>query len=179
MGEPIPDVDPETARADLLRRYLHCYGPSTKADFATWLGVRAGDANPWWDRVESELTEVDFGRKTWILTDDVDALQSPRAVRGVRLLPPRDPYTQMRDRETIVDKKHHKAVWKTVGAPGTILSDGAIIGTWRPRKNGKKLTITVTPFEGLDASVEKQLRAEAEQVATLRGASKLDVEFDA
>lgn len=34
LGHPIPDVDPEVARAELLRRYLRCYGPSTRGDFA-------------------------------------------------------------------------------------------------------------------------------------------------
>ncbi len=30
LGHPIPDIDPEVARAELLRRYLRCYGPSTR-----------------------------------------------------------------------------------------------------------------------------------------------------
>lgn len=44
LGHTIPAVDPEDARAELLRRYLRCYGPSTRGDFAAWLGIKAGDA---------------------------------------------------------------------------------------------------------------------------------------
>lgn len=76
LDDPIPDNNPQVARAELLRRYLHCYGPTTRADFAAWLGVRAGDADPWWNPVEEEMTQVDFDRKTWILTEDLDALRS-------------------------------------------------------------------------------------------------------
>lgn len=178
LGGPISEADPEAARAELLRRYLHCYGPSTRADFAAWLGVRAGDADPWWSLVEDDLTPVEFDRTTWILTDDLDALRSSPAPRGVRLLPPRDPYTQVRDRDTIVDKKHHRDVWKTVGDPGAVLMDGEVVGVWRPRKSGRNLTITITTFDALPTRARKPLHAEAEQIALLRGASSTNVDFD-
>ena len=178
LGHPIPDIDPEAARAELLRRYLRCYGPSTRGDFAAWTGIYAGDTDPWWSLVEDELTQVEFGGKSWILTEDLDALRSAPMPKGVRLLPPRDPYTQMRDRETIVDKKYHREVWKAVGEPGTVLAGGKITGTWRPRKSGRKLTITMRTFGSLPDRDKKSLQDEAEQVAPLRGASSVDVEFD-
>jgi len=53
LGDPIPEFDPEVARAELLRRYLRCYGPSTRGDFAAWAGIYAGDTDPWWDLVET------------------------------------------------------------------------------------------------------------------------------
>ncbi len=177
LDHPIPAVDPDLARAELLRRYLHCYGPSTRADFAAWVGVRAGDVDPWWDLVEDELTQAEFGGTSWILTEDLDALRSAPVPTSLRLLPPRDPYTQMRDRETIVDKKYHREVWKTPGEPGTVLADGTIIGTWRPRKSGKKLTITVTTFGSLPDRHRTALQHEIEQVAPLRGASSVAIEF--
>ncbi|MEV7228392.1 winged helix DNA-binding domain-containing protein [Polymorphospora sp. NPDC051019] len=178
LGHPIPDIDPEAARAELLRRYLRCYGPSTRADFAAWVGIQAGDTEPWWSLVEDELTQVEFGGKSWILTEDVDRLRSAPTPKGVRLLPPRDPYTQLRDRETIVDKKYRGEVWKTVGEPGTVLADGRITGIWRPRKSGRKLTITIKTFGSLPARTKKSLQDEAEQVAPLRDASSVDVAFD-
>ena len=82
------------------------------------MGIHAGDTYPWWSQIESELTQVDFGGTSWILTNDLDALRSSPMMKGVRLLPPRDPYTQMRDRETIVEKKYHRELWRTVGEPG-------------------------------------------------------------
>lgn len=177
LGHPIPDIDPDLARAELLRRYLRCYGPSTREDFAAWAGIYARDTDPWWTLVEDELTPVEFGGTSWILTEDLDALRSAPTPKGVRLLPPRDPYTQMRDRETIVDKKYHREVWKMVGEPGTVLAGGKITGTWRPRKSGRKLTITIKTFGLLPNRDKKSLQGEAEEVAPLRGASSVDFEF--
>lgn len=178
LGRPLPPVDPDSARADLLRRYLHCYGPSTRQDFAAWLGVRTGDVEPWWATLADELIHVDVdGRAAWMRAGDLDALRSPPPAAGVRLLPPHDPYLQMRDRDLIVDKKHHARVWKTVGDPGAVLADGRIVGTWRPRKRGRTLTLTFDAFAPLSAAVREQLRAEAEHVAVLRGASTVQIEF--
>ena len=178
LGHPIPDVDPEVARVELVRRYLRSYGPSTRGDFAAWVGIDAGDTDPWWSLVEDELTRVEFGGTSWILTEDLDALRSSPTPKGVRLLPPRDPYTQMRDRETIVEEKHHREIWRPVGEPGTVLVDGKIAGTWRPRKSGRKLTMTITTFGPLPARNKEPLQDEAEQVASLRGASSVKVAFD-
>ncbi|MCU1512420.1 MAG: hypothetical protein JWO34_2260 [Arthrobacter sp.] len=178
LGRPIPDIDPQLARAELLRRYLRCYGPSTRGDFAAWAGIHAGDTDPWWSLVGAELTRVEFGGTSWILTEDLDALRSAPTPKGVRLLPPHDPYTQMRDRETIVDRKYHREVWQTVGEPGTLLAAGRIAGTWRTRKSGRKLTITIKTFASLPDRDKKSLQGEAEQVVLLRGASSVDVEFD-
>lgn len=108
---------------------------------------------------------------------DLGALRSPPEARGVRLLPPRDPDTQLRDRETIVDKQHHREVWKTAGEPGTVLADGRIVGIWRPRKSGRTLTLTVTTFRSLSTKVRKLRQEEADQVAELRGAATVQVEF--
>jgi hypothetical protein len=127
--------------------------------------------DPWWTTLEGELTPVGHdGGRAWILSDDLDALRSPPpAMRGVRLLPPGDPYTQMRDRGTIVAKEHHRELWKPVGAPGAVLADGAIAGTWRPRKSGRTLALTVTTFRALSSGLREQLREEADRVAELRG----------
>jgi Winged helix DNA-binding domain len=177
LGHSIPDADPEVARAELLRRYLRSYGPSTRGNFAAWAGIHAGDAESWWNPVEDELTPVDFGGKSWILTEDLDSLRSAPMPRGVRLLPPHDPYTQSRDRETTVDKKYHREVWKAVGERGAVLAGGSIAGIWLPRKSGRKLTITVKAFGSLREQDKEALQNEAEQVAPLRGASSVNVEF--
>ncbi|MFI6900613.1 winged helix DNA-binding domain-containing protein [Nonomuraea sp. NPDC050394] len=177
LGRTIPDVDPEVARAELLRRYLRCHGPSTRGDFAAWVGIKVGDTDPWWSLVADELTPVEFNGRSWLLAEDLDALRSAPTPQGVRLLPPRDPYTQMRDRETIVDRKYHREVWKTVGEPGTVLADGRITGIWRPRKSGRRLTVTVRTFGPPRARDRKAIQDEAERVASLRGASSVNVEF--
>lgn len=174
----LPETSSEDARAELLRRYLHSYGPSSKAQFATWLGLRAGDATAWWDLLADELAEVDFDGRAWLLAADLPALRSAPDAAGVRLLPPRDPYTQLRDRETILAKPLHGQVWRPLGEPGTVLVDGQIAGVWRPNKAGRRLTVTVQSFDKLSAPQRKSLAEEAELMGTLRGASDVELRFD-
>jgi DNA glycosylase AlkZ-like len=178
LGHPLPDSDRDVARAELLRRYLHCYGPTTRKDFARWLGVFAGDVDPWWRLVEDEMTAVEFGGRAWILTEDLGALRSSLTPNGVRLLPPRDPYTQMRDRETIADKRYHREVWKSVGDPGALMTNGKITGIWRARKSGQTLAMIIKTFSSLREKERKSIQDEAEQIALLRGAASVGVEFD-
>lgn len=174
-----PRVDPTLARAALLRRNLHCYGPSTPRDFAAWVGVAAGDADSWWRLVAEELTSLDVGGTAWLLTKDLDALRSAPRPDGVRILPPRDPYTQLHDRGTILDEGHHRTVWRSTGEPGTILADGRVAGTWRPRKTGPKLLIAVASFRALSSRTKTSIQTEADRVAPLRGARTVSVTFTA
>lgn len=177
LGTPLPEVAAETARAELLRRYLHSYGPSTKAEFAAWVGVNISDADAWWELLDGDLAEVDYGGRAWVLAQDLELLRSAELPTGVRLLAPRDPYTQLRDRATIVDRKYHRQIWRTVGEPGTVLVDGEIAGIWRPRKKGRKLELTVSAWRALDDGQRSAIGAEAGQVATLRGEERLDLHF--
>lgn len=178
LGHTFPVVDPDVARAELLRRYLRGYGPSVPAHFAEWAGIHARDAGTWWTLLRDELTPVAFRGTAWMLTDDLDALDATPPPEGVRLLPPRDPYTQMRDRETIVDPAHHRTLGRTTGEPGTVLIDGEVAGTWRPRKRGRRLTVTVTPFTPLPDTRREALQEEAEMIGPLRGATSVEVVLD-
>ncbi len=179
LGDEPPGVDAGAARAELARRYLRCYGPSSRADLAAWMGIARGDATPWWQVIEDEITTVHVdGRERWLLTEDLEALRSPPDASGARILPPRDPLLQLRDRESLVpDKKLHRRIWKTVGEPGTVLVDGRLAATWRPRKSGPKLSLTVEAFDTLTSRQRKEIEAESEAVATLRGCSSVEVEF--
>lgn len=176
LPRPTVAIDGTAARAELLRRHLRCYGPTTPASFAWWLGVSTGDACLWWDLLEPELVEVDFGGPRWMLARDLDILRAATVPVGVRLLPPRDPYLQIRDRATLVDPSRHREVWKTVGDPGTVLVDGELVGTWRSRKAGRNLQVTFRGFGPLGDATRKRLAVEAEHVARVRGASTVSVE---
>lgn len=179
LGHPIPVASPELARAELARRYLRCYGPSGSAQLASWLGVSPGDAGPWWDLIRDDITAVDFGGTAWVLTADLEALRSAAPPDGVRLLPPHDPYLQMRDRETILDTRRHAEVWRAAGAPGAVLAGGRIVGCWRSRTRGLRLRVAITTFEPLSSRELEALHAEVEMLAMVRGASSAEVALDA
>ncbi|HEV7206405.1 MAG TPA: crosslink repair DNA glycosylase YcaQ family protein [Jatrophihabitans sp.] len=173
-GAKLPkQVDPE-ALAKLARGYLELLGPATDAEFAGYLEARRADVREVWP---DDLEEVSVdGRQAWLPGDCVAALRRAPEPDLVRLLGPFDPYLQARDRALIVpDRSVHKTLWPVLGRPGVLLVEGEVAGAWRTRASAKKLTITVETFGSVPAAVWKQVDAEAERVAAVRGAADVVV----
>src|ERR671919_1299141 len=175
-----PTANPTTARAELARRFLHCYGPATAERFAEWTGLSPKDARAALELIEGELGEVDLGAKQRgrLLASDTKALESPPSPSGARLLPLRDPYLQQRDRATVVpDASARKKVWQPVRGPGAVLAGGEIVGTWRSRMDRSRIRVDVEPFGQLTHGVRDEIEAEAERVALVRGIEATGVAF--
>lgn len=178
---PVPtDSGPAHARAELARRFLHCFGPATARQFADWTQRSLADAKDAFRLIESEVEEITMGRaRATLLARDRRALASPPEPVGVRLLPVGDPYLQQRDRATVVmNEGHRRKLWQPTRGPGGVLVDGEVMGVWRARTSGKRLAITVEPFERLPRRVREAIEAEAERIAPIRSRASVDVAFD-
>lgn len=169
-ADPLQDTSPARARAELVRRYLRCYGPSTPVHFAAWGGIGVQQAEAAWAQVRAELCEVTFMDATaWLLDADADGLARAPQPAGVRLLPPHDPYLQARDRTTLLpDRWLHRRVWRATGQPGAVLVDGQLRATWRPRAKGRVLDVRVEPLDRLPSPVVELIHEEAERLAAYR-----------
>ena len=164
------DGDPDDARAELLRRYLHCYAPTTSGHFAEWAGITKADAGQRWKRLSSQLVAVEGDRKGLVLEEDLERLRHPPASEGVRLLPAKDAFIQARDRDVLFpDPAHRKAVFPVIGGPGVVLHGALPVGTWRGAAKGKGYEVTVAPFAPLAAAVWAEIEVEAQRVARARG----------
>jgi hypothetical protein len=173
LGEPGPGRV-EAARTDLARRFLHAYAPAVPERLAAWAGIGIEDARRRFARLVSEVVEVDVdGRPGWALAGDVDALQDPPPVTGVRLLPPDDPFLHQRDRATLLpDADARQRVWDVDVRPGVVLVDGRPVATWRARIVGRRLEVTVEMLPGggrLGPRVELELEDEALGAAPFLG----------
>jgi hypothetical protein len=179
LGAPLPAAEPIKARAELVRRYLRCYGPSTAEHFARWAGISPEQASRAWALAEGELLEIDFaGKKTWLLREDVPRLQRPPAATGVRFLPPHEPLLQMRDRETLVpDKSWHRKLWRAVGNPGIVLVDGQAVAAWRSRKSGKRMNVTIEQFAAIPQKMRREIDDEATTLAPYSSCTSVKVEY--
>jgi Winged helix DNA-binding domain len=159
--DPPADPGPE-----LVRRYLHGYGPSNAKDFAAWAGIAPSQARALWDRVETVM--VDGGE---LLPADRALFDDPPPAPGVRLLGPGDPLLLARDRELLLaDRALHRKVWAATGGAGVVLQDGEPVALWRARKKGSKLELQVDAFARVN---EAAVRKEAEGLLPLRGCSAL------
>jgi hypothetical protein len=156
-----PDLDVEDARRQLACRFIHWFGPTTRAALARWTGVKLAEATETWRSIESELTEVELqGERRFMLTADIEAARSAERLEGVRLLPFDDAYTKL-DRELLLpDPARRDVVLPRTGKghiPGAILVDGEIVGSWQRQQR----KVTTHPFGRLPVQVRDAIEAEA------------------
>jgi hypothetical protein len=152
------------AAQELVRRYVHAYGPTNRQEFTKWLGCSTAQGQRLWALIAGEATAVDAGS---VLTADLSEFQKTATPAGtLRLLGPHDPYLDANGRDLLLsDKKLQRKVWRTVGNPGVVLLDGQIIGVWRQRKQGKQLNMTVDSFRPLTGELKQKIKEQAEMYA--------------
>jgi hypothetical protein len=167
LGEP--GRTPPAAEA--VRRFLRFYGPAARPDLQAWAGLGRAQARRLWEQVEDDLVEVDVdGRHAFLLAVDRQELDSPPAIRGLRLLPPGDPFLQQPNRVVLVpDAEVRKRAFRAVASPGAVLQDGRLAGLWRARARGKRLELSVEQLGPIDRDA---LEAEADRTARLREADR-------
>ena len=157
LGRPWPEIAPEEAGRRLVRKFLHCYGPSNQTAFNSWLGCSSQQGKRLWQSVSAETTEVEVtGKRYVMLQQDIESLlNSTEPEARLLLLGPHDPYLEQRDRNLILpDSSLHKTVWRTVSNPGVILRGGQIIGIWQH----KSQEINLQPFAPLHIAEKQQLQ---------------------
>jgi hypothetical protein len=180
LGREMPAVGSAAAHdagRELLRRFLHCYGPATPGEFAEWTRIGAADARQRFTELADDLQEVSWDGQTGsVLRDDLDELRDARPPSGVRLLPPNDPYLLARDRATLIpDPSTRKVVWPPLGVPGTLVVDGEIVATWRSQKKGTVLRVQISYFDRPIAGAAALTEQEAQLLAELRGCRTAEV----
>jgi hypothetical protein len=159
---PAPDSDPGEARRELVRRYLHVFGPATSGSFAAWAGVSPGSASATFAALEPSLVPVRTPIGTaWILADDEASFVAPAArAAPARLLPSGDAYFLLQgvDREILVPDAGRRAkLWTSRVWPGAVLVNGEIAGTWRRAQR----VVTVEPWQRLTGAHRDAIEAEA------------------
>ncbi len=174
--QPVPGLRPSDERSerhDVVRGYLRLLGPATPTLVAGYLDAPVKDVRARWPADAVEVSVA--GERRWVLADDLAGLgDGPPAV--VRLLAPFDLYLQARDRPLLVaDPVRAKDLWRTLGRPGGVLVDGEIAGTWRARRSGGSVGVTVSLWTGAPTAA---LAEQAERLAAFRGVrlSGLEVE---
>lgn len=161
---PPPDISPDEARRELVRRHLHVLGPSTPDAFAVWAGIKPRRAAAAFEALRKSLTPVRTPvGEAWILTRDEPAFRAePGPVAPARLLPSGDAYFLFRgeDRALLVtDTDQRRELWTPRVWPGALLVAGEIAGTWRRSRE----TVTIRTWRRLSrgdrAAVEEEAAA--------------------
>jgi hypothetical protein len=157
---PVPEVDPADARRELVRRYLHVFGPSTAERFAAWAGMRRPPVDTF-AALEASLLPVrsPLGDE-WMLAGDEAAMRAePAAPAPARLLPSGDAYFLLAgaERELLVpDAERRAQLWTSRVWPGALLVD-VRIDAWgrlsRAARDAVEAEAASMPLPGIDRPI--------------------------
>jgi hypothetical protein len=156
LGELPPEPPEREARAELVRRWLHAFGPATVTDVKWWLGstltaVRAALA-------DVGAVEVDLhGAPGVALPDDIDPV--PEAEPWGVLLPALDPTTMGWFERDWYLGPHKPEIFDSTGNGGpTAWWEGRIVGGWGQTDDGE---VVLQLLEDVGAEAEAVLAQEA------------------
>lgn len=135
LSSALGPLDPETARAELARRWLTAYGPGTVLDLKWWTGWSLTQTRAALAAVDAVEVDLD-GAPGVILPGDDRREREPRP--WAALLPALDPTVMgWKERDWYLGE-HRPALFDTAGNAGpTVWWGGRIVGGWAARRGGE------------------------------------------
>ena len=116
LGEPIPPLPEDVARAQLVERWLRRFGPGTTLDLKWWLGSTLTAVRQALRDVGAVEVSLDGGGSGWVLPDDTDPVGPVEP--WVALLPALDPTTMGWSERDWYLGPHRAQVFDTAGNGG-------------------------------------------------------------
>lgn len=166
-------VEPETALAEITRRYLATYGPVTADDFGRWWGLDSSKAKKLIKKLGDEVAAVSVeGWEAWALASSLEEMNGLKPTRSVRLVPHFDPYVlaAYRHCQYILAEKHKAKVYRQQGwISPVVLVDGRMEGVWEQEKKRSEIIVTVAMFEPASAKVKEGIETEIARLGEFLG----------
>ena len=150
--------DPTEARAEIFRRYLAAFGPSSRRDIGAWSMMHVPEIQRALDRLEPlRRFRDEQGRE--LLDVPRAPLPDPETPAPVRFLPKWDNVLlAWADRTRVLPEQYRKTVIRVNGdVAQTFLVDGFVAGMWRV-EDGR---VVLQPFAPLSRSVRREVEDEA------------------
>lgn len=152
----MPEIPTETARAELVRRWLAAYGPAPATDLKWWTGWSMGDVRK--ALAGLDVVEVDLGGAAGLaLAGDLDPVPDPEP--WASLLPSLDPTPMGWSGREWYLGEHRAPLFDRSGNIGpTVWWNGRIVGGWAQRKDGE-LAVRLLEDAGADAAAAIETEA--------------------
>jgi len=140
-------------------RYFQSHGPTTRQDFAGWMGMTAADARRGIEVAGAALSTVELEGQPLLLAADLAdssaAVLAAADPAAVQVLPGFDEFMLgFKDRSLMLDEVHKQRI--IPGGNGvfqpTIVRDGRVVGTWRRVLKKGRVQVRPEPFDKLDGA---------------------------
>jgi len=172
LGAPIADLPTDTARAELVRRWLATFGPGTAADLKWWTGLTMGEVRKALAAVGAVEVDLD-GTTGLVLPDDVAPVATPEP--WVAMLPALDPTAMGWAARDWYLGAYVKELFDRSGNVGpTIWRDGRIVGGWAQRADGE---VVYRLLEDVGGEASAQVEREAARLTGWLGGVRVTPRF--
>ncbi len=168
----VAELPTESARVELIRRWLRAFGPGTVADIRWWTGWTVAEARRALGELGAVEVELDAGTG-FVLPDDLELTADPGP--WVALLPALDSTVMGWTGRDWYLGEHRSMLFDTNGNAGpTIWSDGRVVGGWAQRPGGE---IVVRLLEDVGAARRTAVEAEADRLGRWLGPVRITPRF--
>ena len=171
----ISDMDTDVAAAQLVRRWLHAFGPGTLADLKWWTGWTMGLVRRALARLDVVDVALAGGTPALVLAEEEAPVTAP-AQPWVALLPALDPAPMGWQERVWYLGEHRAHCFDRSGNIGpTVWCDGHIVGGWAQRKADGAIDVRLLEDVGADA--ERAVAQEAERLRAWIGDVRVTPRF--
>jgi hypothetical protein len=170
MRHWLGDVPPPEATAadgyrEIVRRWLHTFGPGTEDDIVWWLGGTKAVVRAALAALRAVPVSLDSGGTGWLLPGDLDEVTGPG--RWAALLPVLDPTVMGWKGRDFYLGPHREQIFDRHGNAGsTAWVDGRIVGCWVQDAAG---VVRVCLLEDVSAGARRALDDEASRLTEWLG----------
>ncbi|MCP4250519.1 MAG: winged helix DNA-binding domain-containing protein, partial [bacterium] len=162
FGQQPPTVDPPSARAELVGRYLDAHGPATLTDIRWWTGWTARASRAALAAAGADAVELADGAEGFVAPGDFESPSN--GDDSVALLPGLDSTPMGWKERAWYLGEHGGPLFDRSGNVGpTVWLGGRIVGGWGQRPNG---VIVYRLLEDIGTAATRAVTAEAEQLTT-------------
>ncbi|BBZ33315.1 winged helix DNA-binding domain-containing protein [Mycolicibacterium confluentis] len=172
LGRPAEPADHLAARDDLVRRWLHAFGPATEADIKWWFGTTLTATRQALAAVEAVEVDLD-GTPGYVLPTDLD--DDPQPKPWAALLPGLDVATMGWAQRDWYLGDHKPHVFDTNGNAGpTAWWNGRIVGGWHQNQDAR---VEVTLLEDIGRQGREALSRKADELTAWLDGTRISPRF--
>jgi hypothetical protein len=169
----LDEVPSPTQAADgyreIVRRWLHTFGPGTENDIVWWLGATKAIVRKALAELGAVTVSLDNGGIAWLLSDDVNEVPDPGP--WVALLPVLDPSVMGWQSRDFYLGPHRDTIFDNRGNAGTTAwVDGRVVGCWVQDVHG---SVAVHVVEQVSAAARRALDDEAARLSGWLGGVRI------